>query len=158
METSIAMDNKNKWLDAGINNILKKPVYEKANTTILKNMLPQKLSAVLLDFAKPLLDITDLSDETATKSAVMVAVTIWNYSIINDENAPPNTMINGLDKNLITSTIENAFNGYIGERVFTDLLNRKKSLYPENHRIIGDFDLNWNKAKTEFHLTVLTND
>ena len=83
------MDDKNKWLDAGIENMLKNPAYAKSNTTILKNMLPQKMSAVLLDFAKPLLDAIDLSDETTLRSAIMVAVTIWNYTILNDENAQP---------------------------------------------------------------------
>ena len=28
----------------------------------------------------------------------------------------------------------------------------------KNHRLIGDFDINWNKLKTEFYLTVLTSD
>ncbi|MDR2571092.1 MAG: hypothetical protein LBD23_12515 [Oscillospiraceae bacterium] len=46
----------------------------------------------------------------------------------------------------------------IGERVMLELLNRKKALYPDNYKIIGDFDINWNKPKTEFHLTVLTTD
>jgi hypothetical protein len=149
------MDDKNKWLDAGIKNMLKDPAYAKANATIVKNLLPQKMSAVLLDFAKPLLDITDLSNEAATRSAVMVAVAIWNYSIISDENTPSNTVIDRLDKKAITATIEDAFRGYIGDNILTDLLNRKKSLYPENRRFIGDFDLNWNKSRTEFHLTVL---
>ena len=45
------MGNKNKWLDAGIERMTKKHAYEKANTTILKNALPEKMSAVLLNFA-----------------------------------------------------------------------------------------------------------
>jgi hypothetical protein len=157
-EASKVMDDKNKWLDAGIENMLKNPAYAKSNTTILKNMLPQKMSAVLLDFAKPLLDAIDLSDETTLRSAIMVAVTIWNYTILNDENAQPKPLMDGLDKETIIATIEKAFRGYVGGRIFADLLGRKKSLYPDNYRIIGDFNINWNKSKTEFHLTVLTSD
>ena len=152
------MAGKNKWLDAGIERMLKKPAYAESNMTILKNALPQKMSAVLLDFAKPLLDITDLSDKAATRSAVMVAISIWNYSIINDENAPSNIVKDSLDKKMIISMTEKAFRGYIVERIFADLLERKKSLYPENYRIIGDFDLNWNKSGSEFHLSVLSSD
>ena len=152
------MDSKNKWLDAGIEKMLKNPAYAKANTTVLKNMLPQKMSAVLLDFAKPLLDMIDLSDETATRSAVMVAVSIWNYSIINNKNVPTKPILDGLDKKTIIATVEKAFRGHIGERILTDLLSRKKSLYPDNNRLIGDFDLTWNKSKTEFHLTVFTSE
>ena len=88
----------------------------------------------------------------------MVAVTIWNYSIFNDENAQPSPLMDGLDKEMIIATIEKAFHGFVGGRIFADLLNRKKSLYPDNYRIIGDFNINWNKSKTEFHLTVLTSD
>ena len=86
-------DNPNKWLDAGISNMLKKPAYAKANTTILKNMLPQKMSAALLDIAKPLLEVINLSDERVTRSAIMVAVAIWNYSIITDKKAPSKPVI-----------------------------------------------------------------
>jgi len=150
------MADKNKWLDAGLENMLKNPAYAKSNTTILKNMLPQKMSAVLLDFAKPLLDITDLSDKAAAKSAITVAATVWNYSIINDDNASSSLAIGSPDKKSILTAIENAFHGYIGERIFADLLSRKKSLYPENNRIIGDFDLNWNESGTEVHLSVIT--
>jgi len=155
-EVGGAVDDKNKWLDAGIESILKNPAYSKASTTILKNMLPQKMSAVLLDYAKPLLDVIDLADEAALKSTIMVAVTIWNYSILNDENAQPKPSMDGLDKETIIAAIERAFHGYVGGRIFNDLLSRKKSLYPDNYRIIGDFSINWNKSKIEFHLTVLT--
>ena len=152
------MDDKNKWLDAGIENILKKPAYSKSSATILKNMLPEKMSAVLLDFSKPLLDVIDLSDEAVLNSTVMVAVTIWNYSILNDKNAQPKPLMDELDKETIIATIEKAFYGYVGGRILADLLSRKKSLYSDNYRIIGDFNIKWNKSKTEFHLTVLTSD
>ena len=61
LEVDEAMGNKNKWLDAGIERMTKKPAYAKANTTILKNALPEKMSAVLLNFAKPLLDEIDIN-------------------------------------------------------------------------------------------------
>jgi hypothetical protein len=151
------MGNKNNWLDAGIERMTKKPAYAKANTTILKNALPEKISAVLLNFAKPLLDTVDLTDDAVTKSTIMMAVTIWNYSIIIDGKAPKGIVDTALQTSIKTA-VKSACQGPIGERVLFELLNRKKALYPDNYKIIGDFDINWNKSKTEFHLTVLTTD
>jgi len=151
------MSKKNKWLDAGIERMTEKPAYSKANTTILKNALPEKMSAVLLDFAKPLLDEIDLTDDVVLKSTIMMAMTIWNYSIVIDGKAPKGIVDKSLQSS-IKEAVKNACQGPIGERVMLELLNRKKALYPENYKIIGDFDINWNKSKTEFHLTVLTTE
>ena len=152
------MSNKNKKLDDGLERMLKNPAYANSNMTIIKNALPQKMSAVLLDFARPLLDMIDLSDQTATKSAIMVAVGIWNYSIINDKRAPKRPLTDKLDKKMIKSMTEQAFQDSIGEWVFNELLTRKKTLYPDNYRIIGDFDLRWNESGSEFYLSVITSD
>ena len=151
------MYNKNKWLDAGIERMMKNPSYKKANTTILKNALPEKMSAVLLDFAKPLLDEVDLTDDAVLKSTIMMAMTIWNYSIVIDGKAPKG-IFDAEMQTSIKAAVKNACQGPIGERVLLELLNRKKALYPDNYRIIGDFDINWNMSKTEFHLTILTTD
>jgi len=151
------MENKNKWLDAGIERMTKKPSYAKANTTILKNALPEKMSAMLLNFAKPLLDEVDLTDDVVTKSTIMMAVTIWNYSVLIDGKAPRGMVDKALQTS-IKAAVKNACQGPIGERVLLELLNRKKALYPDNYKIIGDFDINRDKSKTEIHLTVLTTD
>ena len=151
------MNKKNKWLDAGIERITNNPAYTNANTTILKNALPEKMSSVLLDFAKPLLDEIDLNDCSVLKSTIMMAMTIWNYSIVIDGKAPKGIIDTALQTS-IKAAVKNACQGPIGERVLFELLNRKKVLYPKNYKIIGDFDINWNKSKTEFHLTVLTTD
>jgi len=115
------------------------------------------MSAILLDFAKPMLDEVDLTDEVVLKSTIMMAMTIWNYSIVIDGNAPKGIVDKSLQSS-IKAAVRNACQGSIGEIVLLELLNRKKVLYPDNYKIIGDFDINWNKSKTEFHLTVLTTE
>ena len=100
------MSKKNKWLDAGIERMTEKPAYSKANTTILKNALPEKMSAVLLDFAKPLLDEIDLTDDVVLKSTIMMAMTIWNYSIVIDGKAPK-----GIVDTSLQSSIKEAVRG-----------------------------------------------
>ena len=151
------MSKKSKWLDAGIDRMSKKPAYSNTSTTILKNALPEKMSAVLLDYAKPLLDEVDLTDDVVLKSTIMMAMIIWNYSIVIDGKAPKGIVDISLQSS-IKEAVKNACQGPLGERVMLELLNRKKALYPENYKIIGDFDINWNKSKTEFHLTILTTE
>ena len=56
------MIDRNSHLDEGLKEMLKNPVYE--GKTILKNMLPVKQSAVILDFALPILDKIDMSNKS----------------------------------------------------------------------------------------------
>ena len=146
---------KNKtWLDNAVERIASKPEY--AGKTILKNTLPQKMSGILLDFAKPLLDAIDMSDRLALESAIKMAATVWNYSVVIDK--PSGGFTGGLNKKSMESMVAKAFSGNIGESVLMALLERKKALYPDIRHGIADFEVKWNSTGTQFHLTVMSTD
>ena len=128
-----------------------KPEY--AGKTILKNALPQKMSGVLLDFAKPLLDGIDMSDQFVLESALRMAVTVWNYSVAVDK--PSGGLADRLNKKSMEVMVAKAFSGNIGENVLKTLLDRKKALYPDNMYGIADFEVKWNPDGSQFHLTVM---
>ena len=145
---------KNKtWLDNAVERIASKPEY--AGKTILKNALPQKMSGVLLDFAKPLLDGIDMSDRLALESAIRMAATVWNYSVVMDK--PTGGLTGRINKKSLEARVAKAFSGNIGQSVLKTLLDRKKALYPDNLHGIADFEVKWNPSGSQFHLTVMAN-
>ena len=121
----------------------------------LKNALPQKMSEVLLDFAAPLLDAIDKSDKAVLESTIKTATFMWNYAVISSGQYPKI-----LTKSLVSqvkATVENQFgNDPIFRTFLAILMERKKSLYPDNNRMIVDFNVNWDRNGDTFHLTVLS--
>jgi len=153
----VDMREHRTWLDKGTDKILKKPEYANKNFKMVKNALPQKMSEILLDFAAPFLESIDMSNRIALKSAVKMAVFIWNYSIIDSGCQPKNiddSTVNSV-KQLVKKQL---YNDPIGRVVITTLLERKKVLYPDNNRMIMDFDVSWDKTGENVHLTILSPD
>jgi hypothetical protein len=74
---------KKSWLDKGIDSLAADHAYD--GKIIVKNMLPQKMSEVLLDFAHPLLDAVSPFDEDMFRAVLRIAIIIWNYSILKDK-------------------------------------------------------------------------
>lgn len=145
------MLNKKSWFDEAVARITARPEY--AGKTILKNALPNKMSETLLDFAKPLLDEIDMSDRLALDSALRMAVTVWNYSVLKDK--PSQSIVSRKERDSLEPMITKTFGGAIGESVLKTLLNRKETLYPDNLHGITDFEVKWNADGSAFNLTVI---
>ena len=148
------MPKTKTWLDKGVENITRKPGY--AEKIILKNMLPQKMSEVLLDFAKPLLDSIDLLNRLALESTLQMAIVVWNYSIMIDK--PSGNPVDAAEKKSMEAMMTKAFGGPIGESVLKTLLDRKRSLYPDNKHSITDFDIKWDDCAGSYHIVVMSTD
>ncbi len=148
------MAKKKTWLDKGIDSLSKRGLLE--GKTILKNSLPKKMSEVLLDFAKPLLDGIDTSDKRTLDAALKVAVTVWNYAVMSGKSAVDST--DAELKNLFNTIIAHGFSDPIGKEVLRVLLGRKKQMYPELTLKIADFDLKWDSDGEEFHVTVISTE
>ena len=150
------MENKT-WLDKGTDSIIEQnPLF--ANKTILKNAHKEKMSEVLLDLAMPLLDEIDKSNKGDVEAIIKAAVTAWNYSIIIDKTYPTNEFADRLNKKSAKAIFMRKQKGNIKKRMLTMLFERKESLYPDNKRIIGGFDIKWDDIGKEFHLTILSTD
>ena len=143
------------WVDMGTEEILKKPEYTGKKFQVIKNALPLKMSGVLLDFAAPLLDAIDMRDRTILESTIKAAVIIWNYAIMKSGQYPkilPHVLVKHVKKSL-----EHQFSMEPDFEILTNtLLERKKSLYPDNNRMIVDFNISWDKNGENMHLTVLS--
>jgi hypothetical protein len=146
------MTEKKTWRDKGIDSLAANPVFD--GKIIVKNILPQKMSEVLLDFAKPLLDETDPFKKGAFQAILKTAILVWNYSIMKDN--PESFSKGDLTREQLDAMIALVFSAPVGKEVLRFYLERKKSLYPDNKHCITDFDLKWDEAGSAFHLTVMT--
>ena len=143
------------WLDKGTEKILGKPEYANKKFKIMNNALPQKMSEVLLDFAAPLLDAIDKSDKVVLESTIKMATFMWNYAVISSGQYPK--ILTKSLVNQVKTTVENQIgNDPIFRTFLAILMERKKSLYPDNNRMIVDFNVNWDRNGDTFHLTVLS--
>ena len=145
--------------NAGIEAIIKKnPIY--AGKYIMKDMLPVKMSAVILDFARPLFDKTDLTNKRAAEKTVQKAVEIWNnFIVIEKVSAKAGERWKRMYKSALAERIRTQSLSFrINKADFYELLKRKETLYPENKYFILEYNVRWSDEDSQMHLTVLTND
>jgi hypothetical protein len=95
----------------------------------------EKMSEVLLDFAKPLFTGVD-KDSDAFDTAVGIAVTVWNIS-----QAPEDVQDTLLDELLDRATEDDPSAADGLQDTLVLLLERRRQLYPDNNRIILDYKL-----------------
>lgn len=151
------MPKKKQGTGEGIGKIIQDPRF--AGKFIMKDMLPIKMSAVLLDFAKPLLDKIDLSNKSVTEKTIQLAVEIWNYSIVIDSACvKAGAAENRLYWLAIAGTVKKKLAKHINKTDYYGLLERKKVLYPDNKFFIIEHNLRWSDNDGQMHLAVVTGD
>jgi hypothetical protein len=111
-------------------------------SVVIPNGAGEKMSEVMEDFAEPLLRHAESPEQV--KAALLVAMTAWNYAILEESSVDPD---DGLNSALLDDSAT--------RQVFEFLLERKRQLYPNNRRVIVDFELIPNG--TEYRFNVLSN-
>lgn len=109
----------------------------------------EKMSAVILEFARPLLDFA--KDDATYRNVISFAIVAWNFAVIREQSGPEaleeimqETAKPGSDKAIIESY-----------RPFLEaLFQRKRELFPDNHRMILDYKLN--QTRDNLNLNVLS--
>lgn len=111
------------------------------NSIVFSSGTGEKMSEVLEDFAEPLLNVAKSPDDT--RKALLVAMLAWNYSLLNDADGAESGPVHSA---LLADPYMRA--------LFDFLLARKQQLYPDNKRVILDFQIIPNG--TEFHFNVIS--
>jgi hypothetical protein len=109
---------------------------------------PVKMSEVILDFAKPLLDLARDFDEQ--EKAVKLAILAWNLSLL-----PGKELQKGLDKIRSSAHFEGRSEPDPLETVVLQLIERKQDLFPTIDRRIMDHDVV--ETPHGLHLNVVSN-
>ena len=94
-----------------------------------------KMSEVILDFAKPLLDKCE--DEESEKKAIGLAILIWNVSLFPKKKRDQE--IENLCSGLSSSEDANDFAALMN--YVNLLLERKNEYYPDNKRAIMNYQM-----------------
>jgi hypothetical protein len=98
-----------------------------------------------------------MSDRRACRDAVEMAAFYWNYIIIDSGNQPKTLGCNLVDS--VKQLVEKQLCSDPLFRVMLSILSEsKKSLYPDNNRMIADFNLSWDEKGETMHLTVMSPD
>jgi len=108
----------------------------------------EKMSEVILEFAQPLLDI---SDDEATPKAIDFAIVAWNFAIIQEQSGPQ-TLEEMMRKTAKPGTDEATIERY--KPYFDMLFQRKRELFPDNQRMILDYE--FTESRDNFHLNVVS--
>ena len=92
----------------------------------------EKMSDILLEYAKPFLDTVDIDDKAAYEKAIKISMIFWNCAIM--EESPE--MRKELKKMLkpVMPDVES-------RSVVNYMIERKRQMYPDNKRLMMNYEL-----------------
>jgi len=141
----------------GIKKILLNPIF--ANKTILKNMLPIKMSTVILTYAKPLIDKRDMANKKVAERTIRTAVEVWNSIIVVDKACGKSgDMSSPLVRKGLLGVARKKLTNNVSLNDYFVLVEQKDKLYPDNNYFIIEHSIRWSDDGSEMSLTVVTND
>ncbi|HVJ49601.1 hypothetical protein [Desulfitobacterium sp.] len=119
---------------------------KKKKKRLNKNNLPSanKLSAVILEFVKPLSERID--NDEMNKSMIQFGILVWNISLfpMEDREKQKDSIIKRLVKD---KQIEDEFN-----EIYDYLISRKDSLFKNDRRFVVDYVIT--EQENIFNLTI----
>ena len=104
-----------------------------AEYKMIRDKTLEKMSDIILEYGQPLIDTIDSDDKEEYKNAIIMTIILWNCAIIE---APP---INWkkLKKELKPMVYDDE-----SRSVVKYMLERKWEMFPDNKRIIMNYELN----------------
>lgn len=108
----------------------------------------RKMSEIILEFARPLLD--EANSFEAYKKVILVAMLAWNLSLTDESEA--NAKLETLCNDLVRSMDDDMVVEF--RHKLTKLIQRKREHFPQVKRMVMDWDLV--KMNNSFHLNVVS--
>ena len=108
----------------------------------IKSPPAESMSDVLLKFAEPFFDAVDYGDKQIFENIIKKSMMFWNYAIILDRG----------DTETVKE-MKRLFKDDGLEEIASFMLERKQRLFPNNTRLMIDYELNRTKDGG-FHVTV----
>lgn len=109
----------------------------------------EKMSEIIIDYAKPLLDAA--KNEEEQKRAITIAVTIWNLSLLPEDGQ--SECIKEIANIIGTSDRGGTFSKNDNE-ILNYLIKRKKVLFSEINRMVVDYE--FVETPDDFHLNIVS--
>jgi len=120
------------------------------DVVITTNTQKEKMSEVLLEFAKPLTD--ECENDKAFYNALQICIIAWNSSFLSPEER--------------TKLIDESFNKYINDNdereiakeILSKMLERKQKKFPNIKRMILDFQISYKDGQQHLNVISSTNE
>jgi hypothetical protein len=121
--------------------MLKKSFHDE-DSVILTNALSERMSDVLMDYAKPLLkENIEESDIPEMEVTLQTAIFIWNMAIM--KRAKLSSRMRLLDRLKMWLGIKLLLRKINKPHLYSVMLKRKHELYPDNRRLITGLEVTW---------------
>jgi hypothetical protein len=111
---------------------------------IIRDSTLEKMSDILLDYAEPFLDVIDIDNNAEYEKIIMIAIAFWNCSIMEDSPK---------SRKKIRKLLEPIMPDDESRSVVQYMLERKQKMYPNNKRMILNYELTETPGGG-FHLSV----
>lgn len=110
----------------------------------IKELFPRKISAVLIDFARPLLDhIDEHTTEADIATALMVAITVWNAVVLDH-------WWSGQRLNKVRSLVLQQNDPQMTHLIEV-LADRKQRYFAQDLRAITDYSVSYKEGDLHVH-------
>ena len=103
------------------------------------------MSDIILDYAEPFIDAIKTYTKEEYEKAIMIAITYWNCSILQDSSKISRSEIRKMLKPITPDSESKSIANY--------MLERKRLMYPNNKRMIINYEVT-ESAGGGFHLSV----
>ena len=105
----------------------------------------ERMSDIIVDYAEPFLKAIRTETKAEYEKAILIAITYWNCSILEDSSKVSRNEIGKMLKPITPDAESKSVANY--------MLERKRMMYPDNKRIIMSYELT-ELAGGGFHLSV----
>ena len=114
-----------------------------ADLKLLRDSSLEKMSDVLLEYAKPFLDLIDPGNKQEYEKAIQISMLFWNCAILQNDHKSRKEMMKML-KTIMPDAESRGIADY--------MIERKQQMYPDNKRIIANYELS--ETAGGYHLSV----
>ncbi|MDR1158903.1 MAG: hypothetical protein LBK75_11505 [Oscillospiraceae bacterium] len=111
---------------------------------IIRDSTLEKMSDILLDYAEPFLNTIDSDNKDEYENAIMMAMAVWNCSVMGDTSK---------GRRKIRKLMKPIMSEGESRRVVQYMLERKRQMYPDNKRMMMNYELT-EMPDGGFHLSV----
>ena len=99
---------------------------------LIRDSSLERMSDILVEYAKPFMDTIDCGNREEYEKALMLSIMLWNCSIIGEKHN---------DHKMVKKMLKPIMPDADSKMVMSYMLERKRQMYPNNKRMIINYEL-----------------
>jgi len=112
---------------------------------VVRDSALEKMSDILVEYGEPLLETIDTDDKAEYEKGIMMAIMFWNCAIMQDTPK---------GRREVEKTLKPMMRDAESKSVVKYMLNRKREMFPENNRIMMNYELS--ETPDGLHLSIVS--